>query len=58
LQSPVDFVSDYLKQIFRFIGIEDINIIAADQMNVNPDSSYQGALDQIERDYGMTQIAA
>ncbi len=58
LQSPVDFVSDYLKQIFRFIGIEDINIIAADQMNVDPDSSYQGALDQIERDYGMTQIAA
>ena len=58
LQSPVDFVSDYLKQIFRFIGIEDINIIAADQMNVDPDSSYRGALDQIERGYGMAQIAA
>ncbi|MCZ6881824.1 MAG: NAD(P)H-dependent oxidoreductase [Gammaproteobacteria bacterium] len=58
LQSPVDFVSDYLKQIFRFIGIEDINIIAADQMNVDSDSSYRGALDQIERGYGMAQIAA
>ena len=58
LQSPVDFVSDYLKQIFRFIGIEDVNIIAADQMNVDPDGSYQGALDQIEQDYGMVHIAA
>jgi FMN-dependent NADH-azoreductase len=58
LQSPVDFVSDYLKQIFRFIGIDDINIIAADQMNVDPDSSYQGALDQIEQDYGVANIAA
>jgi FMN-dependent NADH-azoreductase len=54
----VDFVSDYLKQIFRFIGIEDVNIIAADQMNVDPDGSYQGALDQIEQDYGMAHIAA
>jgi FMN-dependent NADH-azoreductase len=58
LQSPVDFVSDYLKHIFRFIGIEDVNIIAADQMSVDPDSSYQGALDQIERGYGVTRIAA
>jgi FMN-dependent NADH-azoreductase len=58
LQSPVDFVSDYLMQIFRFIGIEDVNIIAADQMNVDPDSSYQGALDQIEQDYGVANIAA
>ena len=57
LQSPVDFVSDYLKQVFRFIGIEDINVIGADQMNVDADSSYQKALDQIERHYAVT-IAA
>lgn len=49
LQSPVDFVSDYLKQVFRFIGIEQINIIAADQMNVDADASFHKALDQIEQ---------
>lgn len=53
LQSPVDFVSDYLKQVFRFIGIEQINIIAADQMNVDAEASFDKALDQIE-----TRIAA
>ena len=48
LQSPVDFVSDYLKQVFRFIGIEDINIIAADQMAVDADTSFKKAEQQIE----------
>jgi FMN-dependent NADH-azoreductase len=48
LQSPVDFVSDYLKQIFRFIGIEQINIIAADQMAINADTSIKKAQQQIE----------
>lgn len=57
LQSPVDFVSDYLKQVFRFIGIEDINIIAADQMNVDADASYQNALDQIEQSYQLKSAA-
>ncbi|MCH8105122.1 MAG: NAD(P)H-dependent oxidoreductase [Proteobacteria bacterium] len=57
LQSPVDFVSDYLKQVFRFIGIEDINIIAADQMNVDADASYQNALDQIEQSYLLNSAA-
>ncbi len=53
LQSPVDFLSDYLKQVFRFIGIEQINIIAADQMNVDAEVSFNKALDQIN-----TRIAA
>jgi len=57
LQSPVDFVTEYLKQVLGFIGIEDITIIAADQMNVDADSSYQKALDQIEQHYAST-IAA
>jgi FMN-dependent NADH-azoreductase len=58
LQSPADFVSDYLKQVFRFIGIEDINFIAADQMGIDADGSYQGALDQIEQNYGVSHVAA
>lgn len=57
LQSPLDFASDYLKQIFRFIGIEDINIIAADQMNADADASYQNALDQMARSYAMSTAA-
>lgn len=48
LQSPVDFVSDYLKQVFRFIGIEQVNVIAADQMNIDAEASFNKALDQIE----------
>jgi len=58
LQSPVDFVSDYLKQVLRFIGIEDVNFIAADQMNVDAESSYAGAVDQIEKSYGVSHVAA
>jgi len=57
LQSPVDFVTDYLKQVFRFIGIEDINIISADAMSVDADSSYQKALDQIEQHYAVKAAA-
>jgi FMN-dependent NADH-azoreductase len=57
LQSPVDFVTGYLKQAFRFIGIEDINIISADTMNVDADSSYQKALNQIEQHYPVKTAA-
>jgi len=58
LQSPVDFASGYLKQVLGFIGIKDINIIAADQMNVNADDSYAGAMAQIEKSYGISHVAA
>lgn len=58
LQSRVDFASGYLKQVLRFIGIEDFNIIAADQMNVDADDSYAGAMAQIEKNYGLTHVAA
>jgi FMN-dependent NADH-azoreductase len=51
LGSPVDFVSGYLKQVFAFIGIEDVTIIGADQMNVNGDASYARALTQIDQRY-------
>ncbi len=49
LGSDLDFVSGYLKQIFNFIGIEDVNIIAADRMNVDADRSYAAAARQIDR---------
>ena len=47
LESPVDFVSGYLRQIFRFIGIDDIHIIGADRMNVDAEASFNQALAQI-----------
>lgn len=47
LESPADFVSGYLRQVFRFIGIEDINIIGADRMNVDAEASFNQAMAQI-----------
>jgi FMN-dependent NADH-azoreductase len=57
LQSPVDFVSDYLKQIFRFIGIEHITIINADQMAIDADTSLKKAQQQID-DLSILTVAA
>ena len=51
LGAPVDFVSGYLRQVFAFIGIDNINIIAADQMNTAAEASYARALTQIEQTY-------
>lgn len=51
LGSPVDFVSGYLRQVFAFIGIDDVNIIGADQMNVNAQASFARATAQIEQHY-------
>lgn len=51
LESPVDFVSGYLRQIFGFIGIEDVSIIGADQMNVDAEASYSRAISEIEQKY-------
>lgn len=49
LGSPADFVSNYLSQVFRFIGIEEFNIIAADQMNIDAEKSFARALNSIEQ---------
>ncbi len=57
LHSPVDFVTGYLKQIFGFIGIENINIIGAERMNVDADSSYQKALDLVDQHYTLSTAA-
>ena len=51
LESPVDFVSGYLRQVFGFIGIEDVNIIGAGQMNVDAAASFAGAISEIEQKY-------
>ena len=51
LNSPVDFVSGYLKQVFSFIGIDEISIIGADQMNVDAKASFAKAQSQIATSY-------
>lgn len=51
LGSPVDFVSGYLQQVFGFIGIDEVNIIGADRMNVDADESFGRAIAKIELDY-------
>ncbi len=55
LGSPVDFLSGYLKQVFGFIGIDEVELIAADRMNVDADASFASAREQIE---GMAARAA
>lgn len=47
LASDVDYVSGYLKQVFAFIGISDVNIIAADGMAVDAEASFNKAAEQI-----------
>jgi len=51
LGSRVDFVSGYLRQVFAFIGIDDVNIIGADQMNIDAQASFARAKAQIEQHY-------
>jgi FMN-dependent NADH-azoreductase len=58
LGSPVDFVSGYLAQVFRFLGIDNVNIVGADQMNVDAESSYSKALDQIAQISVLSTVAA
>jgi len=49
LDSPADFVTGYLRQVFAFIGIGDVNVIGAAQMNIDPAASLAAARAQIAR---------
>jgi FMN-dependent NADH-azoreductase len=51
LESPVDFVSGYLRQVFAFVGITEINIIGADRTNMDSDESLARARHQIDSRY-------
>lgn len=51
LDSPVDFVSGYLRQVMGFIGIEEVSIIGADRINSNSEESIARAMQQIEQRY-------
>ena len=47
--SPVDFASGYLKQVFRFIGIEDIRLIGAERVAADIERAKLGALAELGR---------
>ncbi|MBT8434608.1 MAG: hypothetical protein KJN95_08105 [Gammaproteobacteria bacterium] len=51
LARPVNFVSGYLKQAFAFIGINGVNNVGADQMNVDARASFVTARSDIEQEY-------
>lgn len=48
LGSELDFVSEYLKRVFSFIGIDDVDIIGADRINIDAEESLARALARIE----------
>ncbi|NOC47113.1 MULTISPECIES: FMN-dependent NADH-azoreductase [unclassified Ruegeria] len=41
--SEADFATNYARHVLGFIGIHDIDVIAADQMAVNPDAALENA---------------
>lgn len=45
--SPVDFATTHLKQVLNFIGITDIEIIAADGLAQNAENSMKSANDAV-----------
>ena len=51
LASDLDYVSDYSKQIFNFVGIDVVNLVAADRTKVDADRGYAAAVRQIDRHF-------
>jgi len=43
VDSPVDFATPYMKQALRFVGIDDVHVIAADQLNSKAEESIDDA---------------
>ena len=43
VDSPVDFATPYLRQVLRFVGITDVEIIAADQLSQRADDAIDAA---------------
>jgi FMN-dependent NADH-azoreductase len=43
VDSPVDFATPYLRQALKFVGITDVDVIAAEQLNSRADESIDAA---------------
>lgn len=58
VNSDMDFVSGYLRQVLGFIGIRNITVIAADKLSVDAEQSISNASVQIdEQAKALTQAA-
>jgi FMN-dependent NADH-azoreductase len=49
LGSPVDFASGYLRQVLRFIGIEDVRLIGAEGVAADAAAARAAALSALDR---------
>ncbi|MEM6594492.1 MAG: NAD(P)H-dependent oxidoreductase [Pseudomonadota bacterium] len=49
MDSPVDFATPYLRQVLGFIGIQDIDIIAADGLASDAESKIKAAHASVEK---------
>ncbi|MEL7311779.1 MAG: NAD(P)H-dependent oxidoreductase [Pseudomonadota bacterium] len=47
VDSPVDFATPHVRQFLKFLGIDDITVIAADQLNQNADTAMAKANAQL-----------
>lgn len=45
--SPIDFATPYMKHVLGFIGIDNVEVIAAERLNINSEASRQSAELQI-----------
>ena len=45
--SEIDFATPYLRHVLRFMGIDDVTVIAADRLMTRGDEALQSALDEI-----------
>jgi FMN-dependent NADH-azoreductase len=47
--SEIDFASGYIRHFLGFLGIEDVQIVAADQLMITPEASLEAARDAVAR---------
>lgn len=47
--SPVDFATNYMKQVLRFIGITNVELVDASQLNLKADEQIAAAKSSIEK---------
>ena len=46
--SGIDFATDYMKHVLGFLGIEDVTVVGADRMVVDPEAAMQTATAQVD----------
>jgi len=49
LGAPADFASPYLRQVMRFVGIEDVRLLGAERVAADPAAATAAALNQLDQ---------